>query len=591
MRGLAFLFVLLADAALAQQGSLLAIEEQDPDGRLHSAVRATDVVDINSKLGIRIDKAALRARLARDYPELPAKEIETVQRIQALVRAGLEALPALRQSIADWSDPHKRAEAKKALDSVARATLPILREPGLGAEIDRRLNDHIAKIGPPSVTEQYAIVLDVASIYINRLTLEMDQRLASRGVYLQLGAWIQSGGKSSPLHLEGFDTLPEGEFHEVKRWQLAALLSPETQAQFQAAQKTASDINAGRTEAGSLLRDALPDALVAGVNKQLECIAQLDDPIGDLRDSANAALVQLRKAIDDTRSAVLAFRDHLRSLQARYAAVRPGGVAELASLYSGARRDIDDIERQWKALAGQFAALSKQLQGILATLAEKEKAAASAIQAKTKECQDGINEQVGRLRDMVNLLANGREVVTASLQFSDKVLRHDIGSLRERTELDLRRTGPREAGDIIIIRFGSSAPGRQTPLVEERHIRMYKILTYVDVAVSLIFADPHKDTGLTSRFQAAPSYSVLLKRGRRDWTLWNELLQPGIGLNIAALDFNRDGSLEVGVGLVLSMFRDYLQLGYGYNLNVDSGYWFLGLRFPLPGNTGVATKP
>jgi hypothetical protein len=591
MRASLLLFAWIAGSAAAQQAPLLTLQEQDREGGIYARIKAADAVDINSSLRIQIDKAALRARLAREQPELAVKEIETVQRIQALVRSGLEALPKLRLSIGNWSDPAKRGDAARALDAVARATAPILREPALAAEIDRRLEDHIKKIGFPSVAEQYAIALDVALAYVNRLTGEIDQRLADRGFRVQLGAWIQTEGKSLPLHLEGFDTLPLGEFFEVKRWDLKALLSPETSAQFKAAQKWAVDINSGERSAGSLFRDALPDAIVEGIESQLTCVSDLEDPMRGLRDSVTPALVQVRKSVDETRAALLAFRQYLQSVQVRYAAVRPDAITDLAGLYSAVRKDVGDIEREAKALSDRAATLLKQLQAIRGTLIRDEQAAVDKVEGKAKECAEGIKAQLTAFRQMIHLLANGREVVTATLKFSDKVLSHDIGSLPETTELDLRRSGAREPGDVIIVRFGSTAAGRDGPHVEERHVRMYKILTHVDVAISLIFADPKKQTELKSRFQAAPAYSVLLKKGKRDSTFWNELLQPGIGLNIAALDFNSDQSLELGVGLVVSAFQDYIQLGYGYNLNASSAYWFLGFRFPLPGNAGISAKP
>ena len=32
-----------------------------------------------------------------------------------------------------------------------------------------------------------------------------------------MGAWLQRGGESTPIHMPGFDTHPVGDFYEVER--------------------------------------------------------------------------------------------------------------------------------------------------------------------------------------------------------------------------------------------------------------------------------------------------------------------------------------------------------------------------------------
>ncbi len=63
------------------------------------------------------------------------------------------------------------------------------------------------------------------------------------------------------------------------------------------------------------------------------------------------------------------------------------------------------------------------------------------------------------------------------------------------------------------------------------------------------------------------------------------LLAARIEVNVAALDFDHDDTPELGVAGVLSLLRDYVQFGAGYNLGTDNGYWFFGLRLPAPAFT------
>ena len=68
------------------------------------------------------------------------------------------------------------------------------------------------------------------------------------------------------------------------------------------------------------------------------------------------------------------------------------------------------------------------------------------------------------------------------------------------------------------------------------------------------------------------------------------LLEPGFGLNLAALDFNHDDAQELGVGLGVSAIRDFLTFGYGYNVTQGVRYWFFGLRLPVPGISVNGTR-
>ena len=61
------------------------------------------------------------------------------------------------------------------------------------------------------------------------------------------------------------------------------------------------------------------------------------------------------------------------------------------------------------------------------------------------------------------------------------------------------------------------------------------------------------------------------------------VLDCGVGLNLAALDFNHDDSQELGIGVVLSgLLENLMQVGYGYNVKAGVPYAFFGLRLPLP---------
>lgn len=52
------------------------------------------------------------------------------------------------------------------------------------------------------------------------------------------------------------------------------------------------------------------------------------------------------------------------------------------------------------------------------------------------------------------------------------------------------------------------------------------------------------------------------------------------GVNIAFLDFDDAQSIEIGLGLAVTIYNDFFEIGYGLNLNVkeDPQYWYIGLN-------------
>jgi len=87
------------------------------------------------------------------------------------------------------------------------------------------------------------------------------------------------------------------------------------------------------------------------------------------------------------------------------------------------------------------------------------------------------------------------------------------------------------------------------------------------------------DKDIENNFKPAPGSSFLFKwKSRNNW--WN-IIDPAIGVNGAFLDFRSDKDLEVGLGIVISLFNGILQFNYGWNLNVKDNrrYWAIGIGF------------
>lgn len=115
--------------------------------------------------------------------------------------------------------------------------------------------------------------------------------------------------------------------------------------------------------------------------------------------------------------------------------------------------------------------------------------------------------------------------------------------------------------------FVASTSTREAPEeLETATIHLYQNLPYFETAVGLIFADLLDSTGVQRRFQAAPSYGSLLKWSSRKSFFFNRVINFCVGLNISALEFDKDDVLGLGIAAAGPLFQDDVQAGYGYNV-------------------------
>lgn len=85
----------------------------------------------------------------------------------------------------------------------------------------------------------------------------------------------------------------------------------------------------------------------------------------------------------------------------------------------------------------------------------------------------------------------------------------------------------------------------------------------------------------------SPGTTIVFKKVGRVQSWFEDWLH--LGVNVAFLDFDSAQSLEVGMALALTIYKDFFEIGYGRNLTVreDPWYWYIGLNVVhLPGEGG-----
>lgn len=300
----------------------------------------------------------------------------------------------------------------------------------------------------------------------------------------------------------------------------------------------------------------------------------------EVLDTIDAERSDVRRMVLGISNDAREFRGRLDRLRSHYG--KENG-ATRSNLLLESSNDITELA---KAVSGLATKLHETAVSDLKNVGGPSSAAMQTFLGSAQTCGDKIAAAAGKplenLIQTLSALKSADAAVTSVAAFGDEVMKLDVDSLPDSTQLPLDKAGPRQAGDSIVIKVagGRSVQGREE--FEVRRIHMFRVLPHFEMVLGLIFVHPVTRTGLVGKFQAAPSYNVLLKGGSRKSITYNRLFNPGIGINLSSLDFNHDDTPELGAGLAVSAIRDYVTGGVGLNVANGIGYWYFGLRIPLP---------
>jgi hypothetical protein len=581
---------------------ILIVTEQDQNARTITLTQHDHIVDINSTITISIDKTVLQEELRRQ-DLLPQEQHDLLLRL-AGVRAALNQREQSLSSLKDALRFYPSAKNPQALSdfaqrlSLAAAPLADLlanvpNQSPLMADLDRALTPPPGRAAL-TIDEQYAAAYDAAAREATRLSDELRAFTQEHGVYVQLGAFIGKAGEQRPIHLPGFDAYPTGEFVEVERWNL--VLSEAQQREL--AQYTAVARRVNQEGLRALIEwKSVAQQLLADLAKEsstAKCSNHLAQTVAELQPALGGQAAGIKNAIDTIATRLATYRMTLTGIRDKYVA---GGTATRLTpdqFLLETNNDITSLITTTTTFASQLAADAKTLQETVTTATGAMKDRLTALTTELTSCATSAQTEAQTwsttLRARVRELRAGRTFEERALELGDEVTRHTIDALPSTTTVDLRTTGARAEDDAITIKLAAGSNATDRREIATRTLRVFRVLSHIDLTVGLIFADPQQRTALQRQFQAAPAYSALFRTGSRRSMTWNRWWTPGFGINLASLDFNHDDSPELGIGVVGSALRDYIQAGYGYNLTESVPYLYFGLRLPVPYLTLPATE-
>jgi hypothetical protein len=561
---------------------VLTVTEKDQDNKYldaHKNVKPAfinpNVVDINSTLLISIDKAAIIKKLGlTGQYNLPKETGALLDLLNNSLKKQAELLNDFKSAIASYhpGNPDSAKIFNQKLQNFGVFASGLFKtDPKL-----RAYYVSLMGVSPGKIADNVFIAIQKR---ITDMENDLAQLNSTNSSSIQLGAWINAGGTLLPLHLKGFDQIADQPYYTVERWQY--LPTPEQLDQFKQLQEFAQKN-----------RDSGLDLLKASITPYVDAFkayAQklLDDNLADLNNAynlikndysgtpINGEMLQLKTDFETLSNLIKTNITFYNSLQQSGNISVTGIISQITNdvitinqTVLQVKKDVDNINSSINLLAPK---LKQEAQNLGSLLKNKYSSLFTLIDTK-----------------VLSAVNAGYQTDIAALEYSDKVLKLSLTDLPLSTQLDLHNTGERKAGDKIEIKISTINNGKTTDL-DSYSVPMYRVLIHLEGTVGLLFAHPLVHTNMQGAFQMAPYFNLLFK-GVWPWTenyhrrsaINNGLLDFSFGLQVSSPDFNKDDVPELGVGLVLSGFKDILQVGIAHNVFLSKPFVFFGIRLPIP---------
>lgn len=558
-------------------------------------------LDINSELVVRLNKDEIRKDIAlgkanqTDLKNLFAY-LQALERYKDQMPAALEKVSNSYLVYTQNPTPANTllyAQAIKArsalfLDMVQVAqSIPQFREV-YNSEYERAIADENVRL---TVQMKHQIALTAIAAVEPIFNRQIDSLLTKDGVRVALAAWITKRGEanSSTIHIDGFDDYAPGTYYAYDRFQLA--LTEEQQAELKRLDESFKGMQP--EEVFKKVGEQVKSQIQTELDNQVQTLDSLweltkDSFIQTYKQNLDSLPIKYPKLVYDIHrldSVMNLLQVTINRIvnqvnSPSVANVNLASVSKLQGEIVGLTQDLSQVTQALKEDVND-PRLRSDLKGIIQSGVEQVKSKATQFASNSNPVFT-IIQQLFPDNDLVLIKKQ-------ALELTDKVKQHTVTDLPEEGVIDLLYTGKRKFGDRLTVRlyyFGNdSAFGAKGKIRKQATFTLMNALPSVNMTVQYQFAKPFGLKGDTARFggnwKSGPGYSTLFKFGSRN-AIYKEFVDVGLGVNIAAFDFNRDDIPEFAVAGVVSIFRDYIQGGIGYNVNAKSAYGFFGVRLPLP---------
>lgn len=577
MRKIFFLgaMMLFAPSLFAQ---FIKVKETDQSNNTHSLEKRRQAVDINSKLDLEIDQAAIfdaanEGLTAKGDPRIDSL-ITTLKQYRKLIET-MEANIALYEKAFQSVTPDLALQEKTTAQR-AQAALDILAFFPEDSRLGKRFETALEESTGDGDVEDFQILSRLLLDELQYIEKDVTKLRKKAGFYFQLAAWMATDAGQAPVKIEGFDDLPQGEFYEFERNRL--YLTPDQLKELEGLNNFFEGMDKSNTfeKLSGAVLGILSQAIdVEGIKLQIQTVL---DRVKNLETTAKAQKDAVIARMENILAKWTGLGQKLEGLKAKY--TNRSGVETATSkldvlygFYADAKGLGDNIQEIYD-LSEQVVTLDdfKKIEDAGNSLAN----GIGKLTTDLKTAKDNLMEYS---KNTYQMALYGRQINTGALEISKKVRKLALDKIPSTTTIDLRFTGKRKPGDVLVMKALLFKGDDKDPIkTEVREFVVMNALPHVHMTVAYTFAKPVQ---VGENFKGGPLVSVLYKFRSRSLAYRN-FFDPGIGLHAASFDFTNDDTPEFAAGIVTSMFRDYLQFGWGFNFNANAGYWFAGLRIPLP---------
>ncbi len=568
------------------RAQVITIKEQKSNNE-KVEVKSPYIVDINATLQIELDKQILLDSLIEmlGQQEYPAELLDVINN-------------TVRQQQKIMRDIMMTGNRKTRLASLAsfRSAMLALLTPLVQNQKTLENTPIYQAANTALGTNDYSKLFEALNNEYKKVNQEYLQKVNQSTAYMTLGAWINTSSGQTQIHLNGFDSLKNGEFYEVKR-----IMTSVPQSEIDAYNQAQNLADSLQTNADTLVHimktrfltgvgdlESKIDTIIQGGVSDFE--ARLDSVANSIRSKFSTPVNTFKQNLNDFKTEAIKVVDEVKDFT----------IGETLILYNQTRELItqaDTLEAEAKRL---YAMVKTEIQAAPSIATSLASQLTADIFSVGNQLEALGKTYLVELENTLNMFDQNKltEFSESAAQFSASSYKLPYNSIPSETELDLRYTGERKAGDEIYFKaqIGRDSAGVQTDKqnIHWQKLTMFQVGIHNSIRATLIFANVVNGgfANSDSDYQLNPSYSVVFKLGTRKGMFYNKYLTPGLGLNIATLDFDNDNKPEIGLGITTSFFQDYVQAGYGRNMTTDDNYWFFGLRLPLFGwATGSVTLP
>ncbi|MEZ5082219.1 MAG: hypothetical protein R2750_02010 [Bacteroidales bacterium] len=545
-------------------------------------------VDINSNFDIQIRKDTLRSRINKDILKGNSQTDALMAELKTLTDLSGEILKkteAFNESFQQYSKAKISGDSlniKNSLDKLKESLSSV-------AQVEEDLLDKYVNPNPwlyqkyNAMLNDYMIMPDIFRNLVDEmntfLTLKLDSAYNNEGVFIQVGAWIITKSGTSSIHLEGFDDYPLGEFyvHPTYNLQLDDKQVKELENTQELLGKNAQSYKEVLGRITNEIRDNL-SILLDPVKKPIE---ELLSSINNVESDFPNQPKTTKDKLNEIKLHVKEYQDYLESLIKSY---RSENLMERDKLQL-LMRFYDDQTKLTSKTKEETAILNAKVISLYDELVDANSSLISPV-AKIK-IQIGeftrISESFNDLKSSIGSIINGQKFNSELLVFGDKVKKLSVENVPSSTYFSLKNTGKREPGDQVILKVGVGTPSMaKSQDMEVIYLNLLEAEPHLNMAVAYNFAWPVAKTNETP--PNGPSYSILYKFRSRS-PFYRNIFDIGLGLNFATFDFNKDNIPEIAAGFCTSLLRDYIEAGWGFNFNANTGYYFVGIRIPISNNS------